>query len=49
MITTKKGTNSLKPDMYKIRRYETKNFKQFKFRLFICKNYLTGKVFELVS
>ncbi|MCP1223120.1 polysaccharide deacetylase family protein [Sebaldella sp. S0638] len=49
MITTKKGTNSLKPDMYKIRRYETKTFKQFKFRLFICKNYLTGKIFELVS
>ena len=49
MITTKKGTNSLKPDMYKIRRYETKTFKQFKFRLFVCRNYLTGKIFELVS
>jgi peptidoglycan/xylan/chitin deacetylase (PgdA/CDA1 family) len=49
MITTKKGTNLFKLDTYKIRRYETKSFKQFKRRLFICKNYLTGKIFELVS
>lgn len=49
MITTKKGTNSLKLDTYKIRRYETKSFKQFRIRLLICKNYLTGKIFELVS
>ena len=49
MITTKKGTNSLKLDVYKVRRYETKSFRQFRVRLFICKNYLTGKIFELVS
>ncbi len=49
MITTKKGTNYLKPNIYKIRRYETKTMKQFKKLLFINKNYLMGKIYEIVS
>ena len=49
MITTKKGTNYLKPNMYKIRRYETKSMKQFKKLLFLNKNYILGKIYELVS
>lgn len=49
MITTKKGTNSMNLDIYKIRRYETKSFNKFKLLLFINKNYLLGKIYELVS
>lgn len=49
MITTKKGTNSMNLDIYKIRRYEAKSFKKFKLLLFINKNYLLGKIYELVS
>ena len=49
MITTKKGTNGLKLEMFKIRRYEAKTFKKFKILLFINSNYLLGKLYELVS
>ena len=49
MITTKKGTNGLKLEMFKIRRYEAKTFKKFKILLFINRNYLLGKLYELVS
>lgn len=49
MITTKKGTNYVKPSIYKIRRYETKTMKQFERLLFINKNYFIGKIYELVS
>lgn len=49
MITTKKGTNYLKPNIYKIRRYETKSMKQFKKLLFINNNYIIGKIYELIS
>ena len=49
MITTKKGTNYLKPNIYKVRRYETKSMKQFKKLLFINNNYILGKIYELVS
>ena len=49
MITTKKGTNYLKPNIYKIRRYETKTMEQFRKLLFINRNYFLGKIYELVS
>ena len=49
MITTKKGTNYLKPNIYKIRRYETKSIKQFKKLLFINNNYILGKIYELIT
>ena len=49
MITTKKGTNNLKLEIFRVRRYEAKTLKKFKILLFINKNYFMGKVYELMS
>ena len=49
MITTKKGTNYIHLNMYKIRRYETKTFEQFKRLLFVNRNYILGKLYEIFS
>lgn len=50
-VTTKKGTNYVNPNLEKIRRIELRKFTPFKFRinLFIARNYILGKIYEIVS
>ncbi len=50
-VTTKKGTNSYNPNLLSIKRVELRDFsvKKFKLNLFICRNLILGKIYQLVS
>lgn len=50
-VTTRKGTNSLKLDLENIRRVELRVFSPLKFKLnlLICRNYLLGKIYQVLS
>ncbi|MCQ8212084.1 polysaccharide deacetylase family protein [Cetobacterium somerae] len=50
-VTTRKGTNSLKLDLENIRRVELRVFSPLKFKLnlLICRNYLLGRIYQLLS
>ncbi|MGF6906570.1 polysaccharide deacetylase family protein [Fusobacterium sp. PH5-44] len=50
-VTTRKGTNSYKPDFHMIKRIELRDFtaNKFKINLLICKNLLLGKIYSLLS
>ncbi|MDX8335919.1 polysaccharide deacetylase family protein [Candidatus Cetobacterium colombiensis] len=50
-VTTRKGTNSLKPDLENIKRVELREFTPLKFKLnlLICRNYLLGRIYQLLS
>lgn len=50
-VTTRKGTNSLKIDLENIKRVELREFTPLKFKLnlLICRNYLLGKIYQLLS
>lgn len=50
-VTTRKGTNGLKLDLENIRRVELRVFSPLKFKLnlLICRNYLLGKIYQVLS
>ncbi len=50
-VTTRKGTNGLKLDLENIRRIELRVFSPLKFKLnlLICRNYLLGKIYQVLS
>jgi peptidoglycan/xylan/chitin deacetylase (PgdA/CDA1 family) len=50
-VSTKKGTNSYKPDLYMIKRIELRKFtaKKFAINLFVGKNLILGKIYSLLS
>ena len=50
-VTTKKGTNKLKIDLYNIKRIELRKFTPLKFKinLLITRNYILGKIYQIFS
>ena len=50
-VTTRKGTNGLKLNLENIRRIELRVFSPLKFKLnlLICRNYLLGRIYQLLS
>lgn len=50
-VTTRKGTNSLKIDLNDIKRIELREFTPLKFKLnlLICRNYILGRIYQLIS
>lgn len=50
-VTTRKGTNALKLDLENIKRVELRVFSPLKFKLnlLICRNYLLGRIYQLLS
>ena len=50
-VTTRKGTNGLKLDLENIKRVELREFTPLKFKinLLICRNYLLGKIYQVLS
>ena len=50
-VTTHKGTNGLKLDLENIRRVELRVFSPLKFKLnlLVCRNYLLGKIYQVLS
>lgn len=50
-VTTRKGTNGLKLDLENIRRVELRVFSPLKFKinLLLCRNYLLGKIYQVLS
>lgn len=51
LVSTKKGTNYIVPDLSNIRRIELRKFTPLKFKLnlFIARNYFLGKIYEFLS
>lgn len=50
-VTTRKGTNGLKLDLENIRRVELRVFSPLKFKLnlLVCRNFLLGKIYQVLS